>query len=516
MRYGMYIFVLAIVAGIGVGGFAAQNLYTSPGGMPLTSPGGASLTSPRSSPIGSPTVPPSIDGSGIVLNALSQYRVEGNLIITGNVTGGRHFRGIVPYGSTTEFDFGPLNMGSTSLNSFIRRSAGQPYLDRSPGAVQPYYLPSQTVTSLKRNGASGLSVPRVTFDGGTGKFAPLPAPGSEPVYRQQRPLSLDTAELEKLINKQLDLDLLRLDALEKELQELDARDVEQDEARKLDVTKLEPLDLTKEPKRLFDESLQPPLPDTPESVKEAMQKKLDAESKSDIFEQELLGHLKLDGEEQAEPDVETEKEEQHKIEPPKPSEEGQESQGYDLKLQAPEDLPEPDHALARKILGEHKDFKSLARAKVGEYMKAAEEFMAEGKYYRAADAYILANIWDSEYAEAYVGRAHALFAAGEYMSSSYFLAKAFTLAPEYALRKVDLVALVGDRDLLEDRVIEIVAWQKKSNSGELAFILAYVFHHTDKPYAAREVIAIAAEKMPDDPAVDTLKKVIEAGAGTGG
>ena len=111
---------------------------------------------PIDSPIGDPTVPPtSLPGAGSELTLTDRYSygAEGNLIVTGNVSGGRHFRhydGIVPYRSTAQFypsDFELADFGSTSLNSFIRRSAGPAYPDYSLGLNQPYYLPSQTVTS---------------------------------------------------------------------------------------------------------------------------------------------------------------------------------------------------------------------------------------------------------------------------------------------------------------------------------------------------------------------------------
>ncbi|MCK5174870.1 MAG: hypothetical protein KAR47_15860, partial [Planctomycetes bacterium] len=171
---------------------------------------------------------------------------------------------------------------------------------------------------------------------------------------------------------------------------------------------------------------------------------------------------------------------------------------------------EPDHVLAQKILGDHKNFKSLAAARFSEYIKAADAFMKEGKYYRAADTYILAGIWDSRHPVPLIGRAHALFAAGEYMSSAYYLARAFTIDPEYAKRKVDLIAIIGDKDLIENRIIEIISCQKQSESGELAFILAYVFQHTDRAYAAKQIMAVATQKLPDDPAVAALANVINS------
>ncbi len=515
------IFVMAVLTA-GTTCLAAAGLYTSPGARPLTTPSGASLTTPVSSPIGSPIAPPSVDGTGVVLNALSQYGIDGNLLVTGNVTGGRHFRGIVPYGSTTDFNYGPLNLGSSSQNSFIRRSAGQPYLDSSPGVQQPYYLPSSTVTSLTRGTNSGLTSPKVTFPGGSGKFTPAtPPPPLEPVYRKQRPWSLDLPELEKRINDQIDIENLPEEfRLPGQLpdEKTNISDYLSDQLTPQELTReLTPQELAQESKRLFDKTMQPPLPETPESLKEAAAKKLAEQAQPDFLDFDLFDELQTDDEpDPAKPDTKTDGEQ------PKPvsgikalisklsKADDPEDTGYKLDLPGPEDLPEPDHVLARKILGDHKNFKSLAAARFSEYIKAADAFMKEGKYYQAADTYILAGIWDSRHPIPFIGRAHALFAAGEYMSSAYYLARAFTLDPEYAKLKVDLVEIIGDKDLIENRVIEIITWQKQTDSGELAFILAYVFQHTDKAYAAKQIIVVATEKLPDDPAVAALADVINA------
>jgi len=77
----------------------------------------------------------------------------GNLIITGNVTGGKHFRGMVPYQSTRDFR---AFLGSASLDSFLRSSAGSEqiggYLVDSrfsqAGVAQPFYSPSGSVAAF--------------------------------------------------------------------------------------------------------------------------------------------------------------------------------------------------------------------------------------------------------------------------------------------------------------------------------------------------------------------------------
>jgi len=104
-------------------------------------------------PAGYSTVPPSSYQSGQFSNP-KVPDVDGNLLITGNVRRGMHFRDTVQYGSTTSFHG---DLGSSSLSSFLRDSAGAEDIG-SPAnrySVQPYYLQSRTVATT-RPGFSGV------------------------------------------------------------------------------------------------------------------------------------------------------------------------------------------------------------------------------------------------------------------------------------------------------------------------------------------------------------------------
>ncbi len=104
-------------------------------------------------PAGYSTVPPSSYQSGQFSNPQAPD-VDGNLLITGNVRRGMHFRDTVPYGSTTSFRG---DLGSSSLSSFLRDSAGVEDIGSSANryGVQPYYLQSRTVATT-RPGYSGV------------------------------------------------------------------------------------------------------------------------------------------------------------------------------------------------------------------------------------------------------------------------------------------------------------------------------------------------------------------------
>jgi tetratricopeptide (TPR) repeat protein len=176
-----------------------------------------------------------------------------------------------------------------------------------------------------------------------------------------------------------------------------------------------------------------------------------------------------------------------------------------------EKIAEADLAAARAkaIMGPFETFASFSEDKFNQNMRAAEMYLKQGRYYRAADAYTLASLYKPDDPLAYAGKSHALLGSGEYMSSALFLSRALRIFPDYAALKIDLVSMIGGRDTLESRVADIEEWLKRSGAPELQFLLAYVYHQMGRPQPAKEAINAAFEKMPDDPAVLALKKAIE-------
>ncbi|UCG57930.1 MAG: hypothetical protein JSU70_00205 [Phycisphaerales bacterium] len=167
---------------------------------------------------------------------------------------------------------------------------------------------------------------------------------------------------------------------------------------------------------------------------------------------------------------------------------------------------------AQQIMGSHKSLASFSQAKFDQYIEAGRQYLAQGKYYRAADAYAMASIYKPDDPAANAGRSHALFAAGEYISSALFLSRALQVYPEYALLKIDIVAVVGGKDKLDDRILDIQEGIEISDYPELRFLLAYVYYQVGAAGPAREQIDAAFRKLPDSPAVLALRKAVYAGS----
>ena len=105
-------------------------------------------------PAGRGTVPPSSYQNSIV-NLPGPVDNTNNRVVTGNVTGGKYFRGSVPYSSTTSFG-APL--GSTSLDPFLRYSAIPEELGDGPSAGDSFYSSTGTVPRIQP-GTRGVFAP---------------------------------------------------------------------------------------------------------------------------------------------------------------------------------------------------------------------------------------------------------------------------------------------------------------------------------------------------------------------
>jgi len=499
---------------------------------------GVSVNKPVSSArikgrIGPSNVPPSALSSGLYRSA-NPIDTTANLVVTGNVGGGRHFRGVVPYNAVT--DFGGT-VGSATLDSFLRRSAQRGFYG---SGLTPFHSQTRTVTTLSPVGSRVVKAPvsRLGAAGGDAALPPLSSPyikrlppmadraglrkvhptlsitqASVPVRDVRlRPMGMTAQELEQILGSRE----YRPGITPKPGEAGDERYRQQLERYRRDLRVV--ADKTTELKQRLEgaeDSLQPVFErkekaqilkpfETKAPVKQTKQDK-----GGDIYEQMKADIEKLQQSIQAAQRQRDEKK-------------AAEDEDKDKKAGAEKEAPKPElsqaerltkaglsAARARAILGEHKTFVSYSDDKFNRFLKAAEGYLKSGRYYRAADAYTLASIYKPDDPLAYAGKSHALFAAGEYMSSSLFLERALVIFPEYAWFKIDIEQMVGDRDTLENRIADIRQCLELSGAGELEFLLAYVYYQMGRADAAREAIDAAYEKMPEAQAVVTLKEAID-------
>ncbi len=139
---------------------------------------GAVLGYNRSSGSGtvrSATTPPSSYQSGLIEKP-NPVDNSGNLLITGNVAGGKYFHGNVPYRSTTSID---ASLGSTRLDSFMRYTEPTDFGRSLPG-TSAFYSPTGTATTLQGGGIRTQNVAS-----GIGSIGPVPNASGVPTLETQ-------------------------------------------------------------------------------------------------------------------------------------------------------------------------------------------------------------------------------------------------------------------------------------------------------------------------------------------
>lgn len=406
-------------------------------------------------PGGSATSVPSAGRNSLIPNPRSSSNYSSNDVVTGNVGGGRHFRGSVPYSSS----YYVQGASSSSVDDFLRRSASP--RSAVTGSYQPYYDPRLAVGTQVRQQASGRAM--------VNPYTPanLPQTNNTPFSLQPRPISSRADDLSVVLKQQMRKGML--DDKTKITSDLNL--MAEEASRKLDP---ELANLQKEMQR-----------DKPQPEQEL------TDNRYLTIRDQILEELK----------AEQEKAEQMKQEAGDKAESEQDAGKGDTEQVSPK-------LDGSGLLKEHKTFANLAQAKAGQYIDTGIQLIKQGKYYKAADSFSMAAIWQPNNGLVYAGQSWALFNAGEFMSSAYYLGRAITLSPKLAERKIDLSMLTADRDDYENRLLEASEWQKRSSSGELAFLMAYFYWQDGKVSQAQESIQTALTLIPEEPAVKILAEVI--------
>jgi len=164
--------------------------------------------------------------------------------------------------------------------------------------------------------------------------------------------------------------------------------------------------------------------------------------------------------------------------------------------------------LGDQILQKYKAPESFSANDYERHMQAARSYVQAGRYYRAAESFTLASGYQPSNALPHLGKSIALFAAGEYVSSSLSLGRALELNPQSALTQARIVNAAGGPGRFEQRLADLEQCLKESDAPQLMFLLAYVYHHSGRSQEAASAIKAAQKGLPSSVAVDILKAAI--------
>ncbi|GJM24271.1 MAG: hypothetical protein DHS20C16_06860 [Phycisphaerae bacterium] len=107
----------------------------------------------------------------------------------------------------------------------------------------------------------------------------------------------------------------------------------------------------------------------------------------------------------------------------------------------------------------------------------AESKVQEGKYYQAAKLYEMASQMAPEQAMPRLGHAHALLAAGEFMTSYRHLVRAIEMYPAFGYLNFDLTTFIPDANLIDIRRAKLEERLKIKEDYRLRFLLGYVEYY---------------------------------------
>lgn len=458
---------------------------------------------------------------GLVRSPSESSYQERDLAIPWEVAEGRYSHREAWYNSPLGLQ-GPR--GSTSRNSFMRRSAQTPYDATLSERPQPHYFSRWTGTSLGRGTDSGSASQQILSQKRLSQYETVPKgifQGSQvignSIFGKRRPYALHYDEIARQVAKQIkDGDLNLTDELL----------YDQDRAAKIKkmIRELELSEIKKTAKDRFSK-LRDRLPEVPKPG-EIQQPILTQEQKEkELLKQAEPMTLKEKGIEQKtreltefiekelgisprslQDDIEDKTEKTEKFTRKTKPQKKNEPTFAEQVMTIP-----PDHELAKKLLGDHKDFESLAREKFARYQELAGNFMKQGKYYEAINSWDLAEIWISNHPDSSMGRGHALFAAGEYMSSVHYIEKALSFSEWYAAQKTDLLELM-DHTVFSENMVELEDIYKRSKSYRLGFLLAYLDYQAQRIDKSAKYLTAIEDKMIQNQAYQNLKKAVDKAA----
>ncbi|MEK6644473.1 MAG: hypothetical protein AABZ08_11250 [Planctomycetota bacterium] len=141
---------------------------------------------------------------------------------------------------------------------------------------------------------------------------------------------------------------------------------------------------------------------------------------------------------------------------------------------------------------------------LNQYMADGESAMHRGDYYKAARVFDLARTIDPYNPLTHLHRGHALAAAGDYVSAVTSLEQGLKRFPHMAAFKMDLVALVGNRDIFDVRRADLETRLAVKEQYDLRFLLGYLEWYSGLTEDGLKNLRLAAANAPSDSPIRTF------------
>lgn len=155
-----------------------------------------------------------------------------------------------------------------------------------------------------------------------------------------------------------------------------------------------------------------------------------------------------------------------------------------------------------------KTFAGTSGSSFDRYMTSAEASLRSGDYYAAAGQFGLASRLDPVNPLPLLGRGHALAAAGDYISATHFLTAGIAKFPDIVAFDLDLVSLLGRKDVFDLRRADLEKQLAASDSPELRFVLGYLEYYSGLRDLGLANLKAAAAKCPSDSVIAQFPELL--------
>lgn len=152
---------------------------------------------------------------------------------------------------------------------------------------------------------------------------------------------------------------------------------------------------------------------------------------------------------------------------------------------------------ARSLVAEPLDsYAGQIDSRVNQYIIEAEAYTRDGDYYRAAGIYRQASFLDRNNPLIDLGWGHALLFAGDYLGAVYHLTRGIDRFPAIAYFNTDLTSFVSDPTLLDVRRADLEDRLEHRKDYRLRFLLGYAEYYSGLKKFGRPNLERAAAEAP--------------------
>ncbi|UCG17782.1 MAG: hypothetical protein JSV19_07070 [Phycisphaerales bacterium] len=129
---------------------------------------------------------------------------------------------------------------------------------------------------------------------------------------------------------------------------------------------------------------------------------------------------------------------------------------------------------ARTLIGQTvRSYAGHDDSTVNRYVIDAERFVRQGDFYRAAGMYSVAATLDRDNPLVHMGHGHALLFAGDYLGAVHHLTRGIRLFDDIAYFGIDLVEFISDPMVLDVRRADLERRLERQENYQLRFLLGY-------------------------------------------